>query len=105
METLSSAKRQAMIAWGRAGWENCKEYPYQDTRDEGQVLYDEHIRHTLNISFEEGKPRTKVQGFPCPWPQKGQCCGRERNLWDSTAFHGEVASGKLAYTIQLLHFL
>ena len=85
-----------------------REYPYQDSRDQGRVLHDEaqHTSGTLSIfALKIASPEQKLRDFFAHGPRKASTVAGKANLGTRQPFPGGMASGKLSHTIQLLHFL
>lgn len=93
MDTVSSAKGQAVIAWGRAGWRNCEGYPYPDSKDQGQVLHDEaqHTPCTFSILALETGPEQKFRDFFAHSPRKASTMAGKENF---VTFHLCLSQGK-----------
>lgn len=97
MEMLSSAEGRVTIAWGRAGWGNCEGYPYQDSRDQGQVLRDE-AHHTSGIlsifALKEESPEQNFRDFFAHGTGEASAVARKGNF-------GTQQPGKVNFGTQL----
>lgn len=106
METLSSAKGQAMIAWSRAGGGTERDTPIksQRTRDKSCTMKPNTYQAYSQYLLSRRQTQNKSLGISLPMAPERPVLGLG-NIQTRQPFPGGMTSGKLSHTIQLLHFL